>query len=114
VRRVVCAIDCGFAVNPDTVVAQMESGIVFGLSAALYGEITLKDGRVQETNYPGYDVVRLAETPEIEVHIVTSGFEHLGGVGEPGTPPIAPAVCNALFAATGKRVRSLPIRLTDT
>lgn len=111
VRRVVCAIDCGFAVNPDTVVAQMESGIVFGLTAALHGEITLQGGRVQQTNFPAYDMVRLAETPEIEVHIVTSGIEHLGGVGEPGTPPIAPAVCNALFAATGKRVRSLPIRL---
>jgi isoquinoline 1-oxidoreductase beta subunit len=111
VRRVVCAIDCGFAVNPDTVVAQMESGILFGLSAALYGEITVKNGRVQQTNYPSYDAVRLAQTPRIEVHIVQSGIEHLGGVGEPGTPPIAPAVCNAIFAATGTRVRSLPIRL---
>ena len=111
VRRVVCAIDCGFAVNPDTVAAQMESAIVFGLSAALYGEITIRNGRVEQGNFPDYDMVRLAETPEIEVHIVNSGIEHLGGVGEPGTPPIAPAVCNAIFAATGKRVRSLPIRL---
>jgi isoquinoline 1-oxidoreductase beta subunit len=111
VRRVVCAIDCGFAVNPDTVVAQMESGILFGLSAALYGEITVKNGRVEQSNYPSYDAVRLAQTPRIEVHIVQSGIEHLGGVGEPGTPPIAPAVCNAIFAATGARVRSLPIRL---
>jgi isoquinoline 1-oxidoreductase beta subunit len=111
VRRVVCAIDCGFAVNPDTVVAQMESGILFGLSAALYGEITVKNGRVEQTNFSSYDVVRQDRTPSIEVHIVQSGIEHLGGVGEPGTPPIAPAVCNAIFAATGKRVRSLPIRL---
>lgn len=111
VRRIVCAIDCGFAVNPDTVAAQMESGIVFGLSAALHGEITLKNGRVEQSNFFDYDMVRLADTPEIEVHIVNSGIEHLGGVGEPGTPPVAPAVCNAIFAATGRRVRALPIRL---
>jgi isoquinoline 1-oxidoreductase beta subunit len=111
VRRVVCAIDCGFAANPDNVVAQMESGILFGLTAALYGEITVKHGRVEQSNFPSYGVVRLAQTPQIEVHLVQSGIEHLGGVGEPGTPPIAPAVCNAIFAATGKRVRSLPIRL---
>jgi len=111
VRRVVCAIDCGFAVNPDTVAAQMESGIIYGLSAALYGEITVRNGRVEQGNFPDYEMVRLAETPEIEVHIVESGTEHLGGVGEPGTPPVAPAVCNAIFAAIGKRVRSLPIRL---
>ncbi len=111
VRRVVCAIDCGFAVNPDTVAAQMESGIVYGLTAALHGEITVKNGRVEQSNFPNYDMVRLGDCPEIEVHIVDSGVEHLGGVGEPGTPPIAPAVGNAIFAATGKRVRSLPIRL---
>jgi len=112
VRRIVCAIDCGFAVNPDTVAAQMESGIVYGLSAALYGEITVRNGRVEQGNFPDYEMLRLADTPEIEVHIVESGIEHLGGVGEPGTPPVAPAVCNAIFAATGKRVRSLPIRLS--
>jgi isoquinoline 1-oxidoreductase beta subunit len=111
VRRVVCAIDCGFALQPDTVVAQMESAIVFGLTAALHGEITVKDGRVQQSNFPDYPMVLLADTPRIEVHIVPSGIEHLGGVGEPGTPPVAPAVCNALFALTGTRVRSLPIRL---
>jgi len=111
VRRVVCAIDCGQAINPDTVAAQMESGIVFGLSAALHGEITLKAGRVAQSNFPDYDMVRMADCPAIEVEIVASGWEHLGGVGEPGTPPIAPAVANALFAATGKRVRRLPIRL---
>jgi isoquinoline 1-oxidoreductase subunit beta len=111
VRRVVCAIDCGFALDPNNVAAQMESGIIYGLSAALHGEITLKQGRVEQANFYNYDAVRLANTPKIEVHIVNSGIEHLGGVGEPGTPPIAPAVCNAIFAATGKRVRTLPIRL---
>ncbi|HUL64731.1 MAG TPA: molybdopterin cofactor-binding domain-containing protein [Burkholderiaceae bacterium] len=111
VRRVVCAVDCGFAVNPDIVVAQMESAIVFGLTAALHGEITVKAGRVEQSNFPSYEMVRLASAPRIEVHIVNSGLEHLGGIGEPGTPPIAPAVCNALFKLTGKRIRSLPIRL---
>ncbi len=109
VKRVVCAIDCGPTVNPDTVVAQMESGIIFGLSAVLFGEITIKDGRVEQGNFPTYDMVRLAETPEIETHIIDSSAA-LGGVGEPGTPPIAPAVANAIFAATGKRIRQLPIR----
>jgi isoquinoline 1-oxidoreductase beta subunit len=111
VRRIVCAVDCGFAVNPDTVVAQMESAIVFGLTAALHGQITVRNGRVEQSNFYNYDMVRLADTPVIEVHIVDSGIEHLGGIGEPGTPPLAPAVCNAIFAASGKRVRSLPIRL---
>lgn len=91
--------------------AQMESGIVFGLSAALHGEITLKAGRVEQSNFPDYDMVRMADCPAIEVEIVESGWEHLGRVGEPGTPPIAPAVANAVFAATGNRVRRLPIRL---
>lgn len=112
VRKVTCAIDCGFAVNPENVIMQMESAIIFGLSAALYGEITIANGSVQQSNYSDYNVVRLAETPEIEVHIVNSGLEHLGGVGEPGTPPIAPAVCNAIAAATGKRLRALPIKFT--
>jgi isoquinoline 1-oxidoreductase beta subunit len=111
VRRIVCAVDCGFAVNPDTVVAQMESGIVFGLTAALFGAITLARGRVEQSNFPSYEMVRLQHMPEVEVHIVESGIERLGGIGEPGTPPVAPAVCNALFAVTGKRIRSLPIRL---
>lgn len=109
VHRVVCAIDCGMVVNPDTVVAQMESGIVYGLTAALKGEITLKDGRVEQGNFNDYPLLRFDEMPEIEVHIVKSS-EHPGGVGEPGTPPIAPAVANAVFAATGKPVRKLPIR----
>jgi isoquinoline 1-oxidoreductase beta subunit len=112
VRRVSCAIDCGRAVNPDTVAAQMESGIVYGLSAALHGKITLKGGRVEQANFPDYEVVRMADCPAIDVKIVESGWEHLGGVGEPGTPPIAPAVANAVFAATGRRVHELPIRLS--
>jgi isoquinoline 1-oxidoreductase beta subunit len=111
VKRVVCAVDCGFAINPDNVVAQMESGIIFGLTAALYGEITVKHGRVQQSNFPDYGMVTLANAPDIEVHIIESGIEHLGGVGEPGTPPIAPAVCNALYALSGKRIRELPIRV---
>ena len=111
VHRVVCAIDCGFAIDPDTVVAQMESGIIYGLTAALYGEITVANGRVQQSNFPDYGMARLANSPDIEVHILESGVEHLGGIGEPGTPPIAPAVVNALYAATGRRIRELPIRV---
>jgi len=110
VLRVVCAIDCGMVVNPDTVVAQMESGIVYGLTAALKGEITIKNGRVEQDNFHDYPLLRIDEMPDIEVHIVKSS-EHPGGVGEPGTPPIAPAVANAVFAATGKPVRRLPIRV---
>jgi len=112
VRRVACAIDCGQALNPATVAAQMRSGIVYGLTAALYGEITLKDGRVEQGNFGDYPMLRLADCPAIEVQIVASGWEHLGGVGEPGTPPIAPAVANAILAATGKPVRRLPIRIS--
>ena len=112
VDRVVCAIDCGVVVNPDTVRAQMESAIVYGLSAALFGEITIREGRVEQSNFPSYDAVRLASMPKIEVHIVPS-TQAPGGVGEPGTPPIAPAVANALFALTGKRLRRLPLRAAD-
>ena len=101
VHRIVCAVDCGTVVNPDTVEAQMESAIVFGLSAALSGEITIKDGRVVQHNFNDYPVLRMNEMPVVEVHIVKS-TEPPGGVGEPGTPPAAPAVCNAIFAATGK------------
>lgn len=108
VHRVVCAIDCGQVVNPDTVAAQMESGIVFGLSAALYGKLTLKDGQVEQSNFHDYKILRLNEMPIVETHIVPSA-QHPTGVGEPGTPPIAPAVANALFALTGKRLRSLPL-----
>ena len=108
VHKVVCAVDCGMVVNPDTVVAQMESGIVYGLSAALYGKITLKDGKVEQSNFHDYRALRLAEMPVVETHIVPS-TEAPTGVGEPGTPPIAPAVANALFALTGNRLRSLPL-----
>ncbi|WP_020598860.1 xanthine dehydrogenase family protein molybdopterin-binding subunit [Spirosoma panaciterrae] len=110
VHRVVCAIDCGLAVNPDGVRAQMESGIIFGLTAALYGEITLKKGQVQQSNFHDYPMLRMAETPAIDVHLVPS-TEKMGGAGEPGVAPIAPAIANALFAATGQRIRQLPIRL---
>ena len=109
VHRVVCAIDCGLVINPDTVKAQMEGGIVYGLTAALKTEITLKDGRVEQGNFNDYPMLRIFESPEIEVHIVPS-TEHPTGVGEPGVPPAAPALANAIFAATGKRIRRLPIR----
>lgn len=112
VHRVVCAIDCGPIVNPDTIKAQMEGGIIFGLTAALYGELTFEKGRVQQSNFHDYKMLRINETPEIEVHIVPSQ-EKQGGVGEPGVPPIAPAVTNAVFALTGKRIRKLPIRPAD-
>src|SRR3989454_93360 len=108
VHRVVCAVDCGPVVNPDTVEAQMQSAIVYGLTAALWGEITIDRGRVQQGNFNDYRMLRLAEMPQVEVHIVPS-TDSQGGVGEPGTPPIAPAVCNAIFALTGKRIRKLPI-----
>lgn len=109
VHRVVCAIDCGVVANPDQVRAQMEGGIVYGLTAALYGAITIDRGRVQQSNFHDYPMLRIDEMPAIEVHILESG-EAPGGAGEPGTPPIAPAVTNAIFAATGTRLRSLPIR----
>lgn len=108
VHKVVSAIDCGLAVNPDGVVAQIESGINFGVAAALYGEISLEEGRVQQGNFNDYMVARMFDTPtEIDVHIVDSTGK-MGGVGEPGTPPVAPAIANAYFAATGKRLRDMP------
>ena len=103
-----CAVDCGIQVNPDTIRAQMQSGIVFGLSAALYGEITIKDGRVEQTNFGDYRVLRINETPQIEVHLVKSG-EAPGGIGEPGTSCVMPALTNAIYAASGKRIRKLPV-----
>lgn len=107
VDRIVCAVDCGLAINPDVIRSQVEGGIGFGLSAALYGQITLKDGVVEQSNFHDYRVVRMREMPNIEVHIVPStAAPH--GIGEPPTPPVAPAVANAIFAATGRRVRELP------
>jgi isoquinoline 1-oxidoreductase beta subunit len=110
VQRVVCAIDCGTTVNPGTVRAQMEGGIAFGLSAALHEEINIEAGRVLHANLEDYPILTLGEMPAVEVHIVPS-TETPGGVGEPGVPPIAPAVANAVYAATGQRLRSLPLRL---
>jgi isoquinoline 1-oxidoreductase subunit beta len=110
VHRVVCAVDCGIAVNPDVIRAQMEGGIGFALSAALYGEITLDEGAVQQSNFHQYRQLRMPEMPRVEVYIVPSA-EAPTGVGEPGVPPLAPAVANAVFALTGTPVRKLPIRL---
>ena len=107
--NIVCAIDCGLVVNPDGVRAQMEGGIVFGLTAALYGEITLTKGRVNQSNFHDYPLLRINQIPKIEVHIVDSQ-EKMGGAGEPGVPPVAPALANAIFAGTGKMNRVLPIK----
>jgi isoquinoline 1-oxidoreductase beta subunit len=112
VHRVVCAVDCGRTINPDIVKAQMEGGIVFGLTAALKTEITLENGRVQQHNFYDYPMLRMFESPEIEVHIVPSE-QSPTGVGEPSVPPVAPALTNAIFAVTGKRIRRLPIRASD-
>lgn len=108
VDKVTCVIDCGTVVNPDTVKAQMEGGIIYGLTAAFYGEVNIERGRVVQSNFPDYDMIRLANCPEINVHLAPSG-RPIGGVGEPGTPPIAPAVVNAIFNATKVRVRELPL-----
>jgi isoquinoline 1-oxidoreductase beta subunit len=110
VHRVVCAIDCGVVVNPTGVRAQMQSGIAFGLGAALHSEITFAAGRVRQSNFHDYKVLRMHEMPVVDVHIVASS-ENPTGAGEPGTPPIAPAVANALFAVTGRRLRRLPFLL---
>jgi isoquinoline 1-oxidoreductase beta subunit len=112
VHRVVCALDCGTFINPDTVKAQVEGSIVWGLTAALYGAITIDKGRVQQSNFHDYPMLRINEMPAIDVHIVPSNAP-AGGVGEPGVPPLAPAVCNAIFAGTGKRIRKLPIRTEE-
>ncbi|KVS38459.1 xanthine dehydrogenase family protein molybdopterin-binding subunit [Burkholderia ubonensis] len=108
VKRVVCAVDCGMAVNPDTIDAQVQGGIIFGITGALYGEITIENGRVAQGNFTDYRMLRINETPPIDVHIVKSG-EAPGGIGEPGTAALAAALANAIFAATGKRVRKLPV-----
>jgi isoquinoline 1-oxidoreductase beta subunit len=112
VRRIVVAIDSGYVVNPDTCRAQAESNVVYGLGAVLYQEINIKDGRVAESNFHDFRLPRLAEMPKVETVLVpTGGF--WGGHGEPAILPLMPAVCNAIFAATGKRVRSLPLRQQD-
>ena len=112
VNKVVCAVDCGFAVSPDGLAAQMESGILYGLTAALYGEITIDKGAVVQSNFHDYPMVRMNDAPIIEVHIINSG-EAMGGGGEPGTPGIAPALANAIFDATGHRIRQLPVSRHD-
>jgi isoquinoline 1-oxidoreductase beta subunit len=109
VNRVTCAVDCGPVINPAIVRMQMESGIIFGLSAALYGEVTIAKGGVTQSNFSDYNVVKLADAPAISVHLVDTGSTYIGGVGEPGTPPIAAAVANAIFAASGQRLRQLPL-----
>ncbi len=109
VHRVVCAVDCGVIVNPDTVKAQIEGGVIFGISGALWGEVTLKNGRVEQSNFHDVRVLRMNETPAIEVHLIRNG-EAPGGIGEPGTAVTAPALANAVFAATGKRIRKLPLK----
>jgi isoquinoline 1-oxidoreductase beta subunit len=108
VHKITCVIDCGQMVNPRIVESQIESGIVYGLSAALWGDITLHAGQVRETNFNTYRVLRGNEMPDLDVHLIPSEAAP-GGIGEAAVPPVAPAVCNAIFAATGKRLRRLPI-----
>jgi isoquinoline 1-oxidoreductase beta subunit len=110
IHRVVCAADIGAVVNPGIVAQQMESGVIFGLSAALYGRIDIEGGAVKQRNFPDYKLLTLAECPRIETHLVPSSRAP-GGMGEPGTPPAAPALANALYALTGKRQRALPLVL---
>jgi isoquinoline 1-oxidoreductase beta subunit len=112
VHKFTCAVDCGRRVNPDTVIAQLQGAVGFGLTAALYGEITVEGGSVQQSNFHDYRMLRMHEMPAVEVHLVPSE-EHSTGVGEPGVPPVAPALCNALFALTKKRIRRLPVRSED-
>lgn len=110
VDRVVCAVDCGVVINPDTVMAQVDGGIQFGVTAALWGEITIKAGRVEQSNFHDYRLLRMSEAPQVKVHIVPSQ-EAPGGIGEPGTSTVMAAVANAVAAATGERLRSLPLRV---
>jgi isoquinoline 1-oxidoreductase beta subunit len=112
VHKIVCAVDCGPIVNPDIIASQVEGAIAMALSATLKGEITIAGGRVQQSNFDDFPMLTFAEMPEVDVHILPS-IAAQGGIGEPGLPPVAPAVCNAIFAATGKRIRSLPIRAED-
>jgi isoquinoline 1-oxidoreductase beta subunit len=112
VHRIVAAVDCGRTVNPAIIRRQIEGATVYGLSAALYGQITFKNGRVEQGNFDDYPVLRINEMPKVEVHIVPS-TEDPGGIGEPGLPPATPAVMNAVYAATGKRIRRLPVQASD-
>jgi isoquinoline 1-oxidoreductase beta subunit len=112
VHKYTVAVDCGRTVNPDTVKAQLEGAVGFGLTSALYSAITLANGRVEQSNFHDYRMLRMHEMPAVDVHIVPSE-EQSTGIGEPGVPPVAPALCNALFALTGKRIRRLPIRAED-
>ena len=113
VERVTIAVDCGHVINPRLVEMQMESGVIYGLTAALGNAITIKDGAVEQANFDSYPMLKMADAPEMETHLALSGGKRWGGIGEPATPPIAPAVCNAIFAITGKRIRSLPISDTE-
>ncbi len=110
VRRVVAVVDCGHVVNPLNVEMQIESAVMYGLTAALFGEITIKQGRVEQGNFGDYQIARMADAPVIETYLALSGGDKWGGIGEPGTPPVAPAVANAIFAVTGRRIRSLPLK----
>jgi len=112
VRRVVAALDCGYAVNPLSIEMQIEGGVIYALTAALFGEITIKDGGAEQSNFHDYEMLRMADAPKVEAVIVPSGG-FWGGVGEPPVPPLAPALCNAVFAATGQRIRSLPLKNHD-
>jgi isoquinoline 1-oxidoreductase beta subunit len=112
VHRVVVAVDCGPVINPDNVAAQMEGGVVFGLTAALKAEITIENGRVQQSNFHDCPVLAIDEMPVVEVYMI-EGSTNSSGIGEMGVPPVAPAVANAIFAATGKRIRHIPIRAED-
>jgi len=112
VHKIIAAVNCGPFVHPDTIQSQVEGAVALALSAAMKGEITIAYGATVQSNFDDYPILTFDEMPEVEVHIVPSN-EALGGIGEPGLPPVAPAVCNAIFAATGKRVRRLPIRATE-
>ncbi|MDJ0907400.1 MAG: molybdopterin-dependent oxidoreductase, partial [Woeseiaceae bacterium] len=112
VPRVVCAVDAGYAMHPDGMAAQMESGVAYGMTAALYGDISIRRGAVAQSNFHDYPMLRMDKAPAVETHIINSG-EALGGAGEPGTPPIAAALVNAIFDATGVRIRELPVGQHD-
>ena len=113
VEKVVCALDCGHVINPLTVEMQVESCVVYGLSAALYGEITVENGAVAQKNFDDYPMLQMKNMPEVETHLALSGGTKWGGIGEASLPSCAPAVANAVFAATGKRMRSMPFKHHD-